>query len=466
MLELASRSGPNASARRRIAWFCDLDQVHRDPSLLAAAQEKAGLTTLLPESHHTHTSAFRASPETDRLCPFRDWRTRPGLAEHRQTFKLGPEDFPVLPGILPGADDTPLRAVLDAAHALRIEVWGHWGLWSYGAEVYPELAALDLTGGRLNSLYARYGHGFCPSNPAVNDWMLACLRDAVRHYEIDGFYVDHARYPPPANLQALFSCACGHCEAEAGRLGYDFPAVRRAALALRLALCRLDTDRMRKAGEPVRDLEQALDLLGAPPESLQWFQLRARILAGQVKQFRDAAHEEARRPLPFGADVFPPSVSLLAGNDYALWEESADYLTGGHGAIVAWNLVPVRACRELAAAALRVPPALPESDVLRFFYRLFGLENLALPERVGELDAFDKLPAVRLFELEYRRLADHWGRRVPFYPPFPGWLPAREIERLLSVLQEVGCQGIVLSHVPLDKPDNLSVIRAFAASKV
>jgi len=66
------------------------------------------------------------------------------LADHRSGFGVSEPAMAVLPGVVGGVDDTPLLQVLDECARLGLEVWGHAGVWCYGAEVFPELAAVDL----------------------------------------------------------------------------------------------------------------------------------------------------------------------------------------------------------------------------------------------------------------------------------------------------------------------------------
>ena len=66
----------------------------------------------------------------------------------------------------------------------------------------------DVWGRPPDLSYQRWGIGFCPSKAAVNDWVAEGLADVTRRYDISGFMVDHARYPAPASVSALFGCAC------------------------------------------------------------------------------------------------------------------------------------------------------------------------------------------------------------------------------------------------------------------
>ena len=99
--------------------------------------------------------------------------------------------------------------------------------------------------------------------------------EAIQRYAIDGFDVDHARYPAPANVHSLMACGCANCEDEAGRLGYDFAAMRRGVLALRQRLAQLTLAEVRAlaAGHP--SLMDFLGLLAQDGAVLDWVQFRA-----------------------------------------------------------------------------------------------------------------------------------------------------------------------------------------------
>src|SRR5688572_18017633 len=128
---------PNRSQRpggsehpRRVIWFCDTDLVAQHPEWLAVLRDEIGLTTLMAEDFNHHTSGFAASEEVAARSPLADWRSRGELMElHLGAERAARGVYPVVPGILGGVDDTPLRRVLDAAAQAGIEVWGHIGLW-------------------------------------------------------------------------------------------------------------------------------------------------------------------------------------------------------------------------------------------------------------------------------------------------------------------------------------------------
>lgn len=448
---------------RRIGWFCDLESLADDLEILARLVERAGLTTLIPESHLTHTSRFAVAPEVAAQGPLEAWREQPGLAGHREAFHLPAEAFAALPGIVAGADDRPLRAIMETSRGLGLEVWGHIGLWCYGGEVFPELAMRDAEGGIASGDDYHLGVGFCPSRPELNDWIAAGLADATRRYGVDGWFVDHARYPSPGNIPSLWGCACANCAAAAERLGHDFGGLLEGLRRARSAFGRLDAGRIAawlRAGVTALDLWQ----MDGAAELRAWFQCRADLLTAAMARFRSAVHDAAGRPIPFGADVFPPSIALLGGHDYPTWESAVDFMTGGFGGNVGWGLAPVRTIQPFARAVTEWVPGLPERDALALVATLFGYERFGLTERIEEYGARGTLSQEALLEHELRKAAACRSGRVPFYPPMNGRTAPETLARQCELLTALGFEGAIFAA--LDRADDagLAAVRGLGTA--
>jgi hypothetical protein len=220
----------------RIAWFSGLESLQGQLDLLQMLQDEMGLTTLVPESHLCHTSGFAPSPQVVEASPVEGWRASPTLRLHRDLFGIQEPAFAVLPGVVSGFDDAPLLRLIEECRRLGLEVWGHAGLWSYGGEVFPELAVRDLFGRPLPGSSVPWGIPFCPSKPALHEWIKRSLVDVVRRYDLDGMFLDHARYPSPGDVPSLLACGCSDCEEWAAAWGYDFDACRSGLRALRETL--------------------------------------------------------------------------------------------------------------------------------------------------------------------------------------------------------------------------------------
>ena len=281
----------------RLGWLADLEWLARNPSRLEEVRDSVGVDTIWLESGLFHTSGFRLSDEVWSTSPFRDWHRSSGLSRHREVRRLPDSAFPVLPGVLAGADDTDLLTVLEVAHRLDIEVWGHVGLWSYGGMIYPELAVRDIWGASVGPEQDRWGACFCPSKPDLNRWLSDCLCEVVRGYPVDGLEVDHARYAPPASLPNLLTCACSECRQRALTWGVDLgQLVERLREGLSRAKA-LPAAPVEMALEKTASIPEALGVLMSDSVASDWFEVRARLVSEALSQMTRVTHEAARRPL-------------------------------------------------------------------------------------------------------------------------------------------------------------------------
>ena len=429
-------------SKRRLIWFCHgMEQAAAQPDLLPRLRDEIGLTTIMPESPICHTSGFRASDELAQSGPFEDWRTREDAYP-----KIAEGIYPPVAGIVSGFDDTPLLRLIEAAHKTDIEVWGHLGLWSYGGDVYPEYAMRDIEDHPLDMRYKQWGIGLCPSRKDINDWTRDCLVYAAQRYDLDGFCVDHARYPAPANLHSLFACGCADCQREATLLGYDFPRLRDGILQFRQGLRHLDSQQLKRLMAHQPNLWDFLALCEGGMESLEWFRLRAGLLAARMAEFRRAVNGATGAERPFGSDVFPPSVALLGGHDYATWSQGADYLTGGSsfGGGVGWATMVTNLAGEWAPALCRTIDGLEENEALDLVYRLFGYDDFDLPRTLANLQEAE-LPLTEIFAREVAKLKAVAPDELELYPPLSVSAAPDTVQALCAAAVANECDGAMLS---------------------
>ena len=439
---------------RRLIWFCSTEQVAEQPDVLKKLRDEIGLTTIMPESHVCHTSGFRASAEIAARGPFEDWRSRLELWPRAEQGI-----YPPVAGTVGGFDDTPLLRVIEMARGAGIEVWGHLGLWCYGGDVFPEYAMEDVEGKPLDRRYLRWGIGLCPSRQSINDWTKDCLVDVAGRYDVDGFCVDHARYPMPANLSSLAGCGCGSCQEAAEELGYDFPRMAEALLALRNRIRNLSrADVVRLADCPL-GFWDLVAYLGEDAAILDWFRFRAALLADRMGGFRQAVQAASGDETVFGSDVFAPSIALLGGHDYPAWTRGADYLTGGSsaGGVVGWATAVTSVATEWAPALCRAVSGLEEAEALRLVYRVFGYDDLDLPLTVQEIQD-GPLPLETIYAREVAKLRTLSGRSLPLYPPVSAQGGPERVRELCRAVVDNGCDGAMLGLNP-DNHEILEVIR-------
>ncbi|MDA0836965.1 MAG: hypothetical protein O3B01_02070 [Planctomycetota bacterium] len=438
--------------KRRFIWFCSTEYVAEHPDSLEKLRDEIGLTTIMPESHICHTSGFRASDEIAARGPFEDWRSRAHLSP-----KINEGIYPAVAGTVGGFDDAPLLKVIDAARNAELEIWGHIGLWSYGGEVFPEYAMKDVEGNALDMRYHKWGIGLCPSNRVVNDWTRECLVDVIGRYDIDGFDVDHARFPAPANISSLFGCACESCAEAATRLGFEFKKMREGMLNLKNRLKTVQPAAVEKAFETGLAWEHLES--GSNGQFRNWLSFRATLLADWMREFRDAVQAAAGEDKVFGSDVWPPSVALLGGHDYALWEQGADYLTGGSsaGGVVGWATTVTNLAGEWASFLCKQVSGLEEQTALRLVFQMFDYEKFELPD---SKDGIQKgpLPLERMYEFEVEKLKNSSSGNLPLYPPISASGDAVRTRKLCEAVAKNGCDGALFTLDP-ENAETLKVIR-------
>ncbi len=398
-------------------------------------------------------------------------------------------------------DDTPLRRVLDAAAEAGIEVWGHIGLWSYAGEVFPEYSLRDVWGAFPDLAYKRWGIGFCPSRRVINEWVADGLEDVARRYSVAGFLADHARYPAPASVWSMFACACQDCAAEGRRLGYDVDAIYAAVREIPALLQSLSPQRLDRAAEAGASFTDWLSWVagrgGGSKEIVAWLELRCRLVAGGMAEFRSVVRgaqtdgvfpAAARSPeMVWGSDVFPPSVSIFGGHQYHDWQRGADYLTGGssHGGVVGWATSVTNVALEWGYYLCRQVRGLEPATALRLLYRLLGYDDLiastetgtAGGETAGEgrtvIDAlplaFEPLergaiPVARIMQREVARLVAGAPGSLALYPPIAAGRAGAQLDALCRMVSGADVDGVLLSGLRPDDAEQRAALRVFAPS--
>lgn len=436
----------------RICWFADLEGILERIEVLEELRDGIGLTTVVPESHISHTSGFTASDELARSGPLERWRDQPGLADHRGTFGLAEPAMAVLPGVVGGMDDTGLLRVIAECRRLDLEVWGHAGMWCYGAELFPQFQARTLFGDLLVPGALPWGTMFCPSKPELHTWIARSLADAAARYDLDGWFLDHARYPSPGHGPSLLACGCQDCAAAAKAHGVELDAVRGDLRAFLGDLRQVAPDALVELarGGPAG----VLDWLERRPGVIAWFRVRARILADRFASIGEAIHAASPRPVEYGSDVFPPSVALLGGHVYSWWAETATFLTGGFGPTIGWGSVGRVTATSLAATLAGAVPGLHADDAGRVVRSLIGT--------VGGTDPADEQHA---YEREVSKMAAAAGD-TPAYPPIAGPPEPASLERMCAAIADAGLPGAMLAGLDRATHEQLRVIRTSLSQRV
>jgi len=174
--------------------------------------------------------------------------------------------------------------------------------------------------------------------------------------------------------------------------------------------------------------------------------MRAGLLAARMREFRLALEQATGKTQPFGSDVFPPSVALLGGHDYAAWSEGAAYLTGGSsfGGVVGWATMVTNLASEWAPALCRLIPDLEEKDALELVYRIFGYDAFSLPQTVSGLHQ-DALPLSDIFAHEVAKLKALAPNSLKLYPPISVSAAPDKVQALCAAVVDHDCDGAMLS---------------------
>jgi hypothetical protein len=322
--------------------------------------------------------------------------------------------------------------VIDECRRLGLEVWGHAGVWSYGAEVFPEFAAVDLWGRPLVPDSLPWGTMFCPNKRVLNEWTARSLADAAARYDLDGWFLDHARYTSPGHGPTLLACGCHDCATAAGERGVDLEAVRGDVQGLLDDIGKSNADQIATllGSGPVGSAGWLADR----PALRAWFNVRARILADRFGELCQAVRDASPRPVDFGSDVFPPGVALLGGHVYADWADAgATYLTGGFGPRIGWGSVGRVTATSLGPQLASLVPGMSPEAGVEIVARHVGADPAATSG--NDLDAY-------LVELE--RMAAARGT-LPVYPPVAGPPEPETLGRMCRGIVDAGLDGAMLA---------------------
>ena len=166
----------------------------------------------------------------------------------------------------------------------------------------------------------------CPNRPAAREAALNHLRDAIRHGDYQGVFLDRIRYPSPTPApDRWLACFCDDCRRAAAAEGLDLEAARRQIKTL------LATPE--NAAAFVRAL---LDPAAWAPANSDLAMLRAfldfrvRSVGRFVQAAADVVHAEN---LAVGLDCFSPALTYMVGQDLGMLAPHCEWIkimTYGH----------------------------------------------------------------------------------------------------------------------------------------
>lgn len=201
-----------------------------------------------------------------------------------------------------------------AVTAEGMESWVCGGAFGLG-DLKDEDAykAVDLAGGPQ----VWFSSG-CPNNATLRERNLGSCRKMAATPGISGILVDGCRFASPASgLHPFLTCFCDTCRDKAGKLGFDFEAMKRDVAALHDALTGKGDTPAAWAATPVG----ATEWLVRHPGVLEWLRFRRACTTEHLRSIGEIIHGASLR---MGVYIFTPSLAPLVGQSYADLGEFVD----------------------------------------------------------------------------------------------------------------------------------------------
>ncbi|MCK9251899.1 MAG: hypothetical protein M0P55_04015 [Clostridiales bacterium] len=198
-----------------------------------------------------------------------------------------------------GAVVTGLRpdpAVQKAIRRQGLDLYTCFGAFSLGRDFTGE-AHMARDTGQIPRLW--FGSG-CPNDPDLRQTRLAEAVETAAVAEVQGLFVDGARFASPASgetFDAFLTCFCPRCQQEAAKAGFDPDQMLRAVQSL-AAIVANGQGKMR-----LPDILTGLD---------SWLGFRSH---GMRAYYRELVRAVRRRlpDCPVGAFIFPASLARWVG---------------------------------------------------------------------------------------------------------------------------------------------------------
>jgi hypothetical protein len=419
--------------KQRVGIYLTPQVILRNPGYLELLRDRLGLNLLiLVWTGELPPEVLAVSPYDG--APPSPERVRSLIARHLDgqpsTEKFASAMKSVGPHVTAGGNDQEVRAAIQAAKALGLEIWLMGGGWT--ASDFDVLM-------------------YCPSKEQNNRWYEAVYTYLATHYGVDGLDITHARYVMTSFPRGLFLCMCEECARSAAELGYDMLSMRADIQHAWARLGQLDPARFAAVAQHDMGPFDYLQLLGLRPGVMQWFQFRADLLARNLTRFHTAVHRAAGADFIFGTDTYPASLASFVGHNQSRWAEFSDFASP---LLSHLDIFPMQTLTEAAQFLRTLWPAVSEAVALQMVYRFTGYDGLKLPNSIadfalGEPDCeFRHIPLRDFVSLDMAKARLYLPPTVPSYPIIQGggapWLwPRQIVEALMSAAFELGHDGYI-----------------------
>lgn len=354
---------------------------------------------------------------------------------------------PPPPGELTRAQGGIIRDFLAAAQARHLKVY-----FQVQAAIPPGYRV--QFGGPVDEDKPRLPDGSVPSrldnngslaSPHILSYTEAFLRDLCRAYPaLDGIRVDWPEYPP-YTLGSAFVDFSEHARRAAGRLGFDFEAMRRAAAGLyQLLLGRLKPAQLRAWGEPDGGRYRLLRAVAEQPALLDWLRFKAVLVEELLTGLRRALDEAAGRRLELVPNAFPPPFTLASGFDS---RRAARHVDGISVKLYTmhWPMMVHFWGKELQAAN----PEIEESELVRALVRWMDIEDgEARPSLTDYVYPGPETPHPVGAEAQARKIrqAQQEAAPVPVYALAHGYGPLEDFRNRLRTAWNASEHGVWINR--------------------
>jgi hypothetical protein len=419
--------------KTRIGIYLTPKVIVNNPDYLQRLHDELGLNLLvliytgeLPDSVLAHSPFDAIPPSPERVTELLAWH----YANRPATQKLDVALKSVGPHVDAGGDDKEVRAAIEIARKVGLEIWFMGGAWT----------SMD-----------RDVLMYCPSHEANNHWYETVFTHLATAYDVDGLDITHARFPMVSYPRGLLLCFAPSSAQLAAELGYDMDQMRAdigdAYSRLRALSGRRIVDIFKHASGPF----DYMQLLGMRQGVVDFFKFRSEMLGNNLIRFRNAVHAAAGDDFIFGADTYPASFSLLAGHNHQRWGEYSDFASPLLSHV---DIFPMRTMVESANFLTGLYSDISEAEALQVVYRFAGYDSLAMPSSIadfalGEPDCeFRHMPLVDLVTLDMAKARLYLPEDLPSYPIIQGggaphdW-PREATEALMRNALALGHDGYI-----------------------
>ncbi len=365
-------------------------------------------------------------------------------------------------------DDSQLVKAIDEAHRRGMDAWLYYTGHHYG-ELYRPACAVTFDGIPFNEL-PPIKHALCQglvsvcfNKPEVAEWDRTAYTYGARTYDVDAIYVTHFRYANPAFFTNLFGCACEDCRKLAADMGYDFPAMEKAARNVMRNLKKLDAATVKHAAKVGYTFVDFMQLLSEDRAFIDWLYFRSDTVGRRLKGIHDSIHQATNDRAQFISDTHNPAQALFVGHNYS------DLMNGASDGLMplAWlDFQYMSAVAALANLLVTWVPGLDEESAITAMLQFFGWADLPIPRKsiaglhIGVdsathkdtefYETFNKEATLALYTHELEHLAMLNAKGVPSFPIIKGHQWTEKISReLMDRCMSMGHTGYIFQRTDL-----------------